>query len=56
MQGALSVNEQSVSKDQALFIEQQDTLEIMAKSSSEFMLCFGVPHNEPIRQYGPFVD
>lgn len=56
MQGELSVNAQCVNADQALFIEQQDTLEIVAKANSEFMLCFGAPHNEPIRQYGPFVD
>lgn len=56
MKGELEVNSQCIQADQALFVEQEPRLEIIAKQASEFMLCFGKPHGEPIHQYGPFVD
>lgn len=31
-------------------------LHIEAPSPARIMVCFGRPHGEPIRQYGPFVD
>lgn len=40
----------------AIFMEDIGVLEIVAQQKSRFMLCFGQPHNEPIRQHGPFVD
>jgi len=54
--GQLAVNGESVSADQALFIEAEDRLEIKAIANAEFMICMGLPHGEPIKQYGPFVD
>ena len=56
LKGELIIGEVNLKTDQALFVEDQLTLDILANESSELMLCFGVPHNEPIRQYGPFVD
>lgn len=56
MQGSLVVNTKKVNSDQAIFIEEVKSLDFNATKKSEFMICFGVPHGEPIRQYGPFVD
>ena len=54
MEGSISVN--SVNAAQAAFIETEESLEFKATQNNEFMLCMGVPHGEPIRQHGPFVD
>lgn len=40
----------------ALFMESEEVLNLVAQQLSRFMLCLGTPHREPIRQYGPFVD
>jgi len=56
MKGELKIEQDTLKADQAIFIEEQSRLEIFATENSEFMLCFGEPHNEPIRQYGPYVD
>ncbi|MFK5913069.1 MAG: pirin family protein [Woeseiaceae bacterium] len=56
IEGELVIGQFNLKTDQALFVENRLTLELLANENSEFMLCFGVPHNEPIRQYGPFVD
>lgn len=56
MQGAISINHQSVIADQALFVEAVNNIEFVADENSEFMVCMGKPHGEPIHQYGPFVD
>lgn len=56
MQGAVQVNADLLKADQALFIDAETKLEFKAKQDSQFMICMGLPHGEPIRQYGPFVD
>ena len=56
MSGKLSVNDESVKADQALFVEDIEHLEFLAEEDSQFMICMGKPHGEPIRQHGPFVD
>lgn len=64
VQGAISVSgtsdANSVQQGQALFFDysamQAGELVIEALQDSRFMLCMGQPHNEPIRQWGPFVD
>lgn len=56
MQGVVQVNADLVKSDQALFVEDQTIIEFIAKQDSQFMVCMGQPHGEPIRQYGPFVD
>ncbi len=55
-QGSVQVNEALVNFDQALFIDGISQLEFKAVKASQFMICMGEPHAEPIRQYGPFVD
>ena len=54
--GRLSVNGNDVSAGSACFMENTDALDVTTDKTSRFMLCFGRPHNEPIKQYGPFVD
>jgi len=56
MQGQLLVNDINLLADQAAFVEELPSLQITAKENSQFMICMGLPHGEPIRQYGPFVD
>lgn len=56
LHGALDVNQEPLMPDQALFIEQQTALKFNAAEAAEFMVCMGVPHGEPIRQHGPYVD
>ena len=55
-EGELNIDGHNLKKDQAMFIEFKKILNIIAIEEAEFMLCFGVPHNEPIHQYGPYVD
>jgi len=56
MKGELNVDSNNLKQDQALFIEEEESINLTALHKSEFMLCLGLPHNEPIHQYGPFVD
>lgn len=56
LNGQLKVNTETVNEREAFFFEKIKTLDIEALSDSQFMLCMGKPHREPIRQYGPFVD
>lgn len=56
MQGAIQVNNDLVKVGRAAFIEDVTMLEFKAMKESQFMICMGMPHGEPIRQYGPFVD
>lgn len=45
-----------VHEGQACFIENADRLDIRASRRTRMMLCFGMPHGQPIVQHGPFVD
>jgi len=56
MKGELSVDNEMLKSNQAMFIEGQEMIEMVGLDNCEFMLGFGVPHNEPIHQYGPYVD
>ena len=56
LKGCVTVNQQAVKADQALFVEDVTELSFKAEESSQFMICMGIPHGEPIRQYGPYVD
>jgi len=61
IKGDLSVSSndhcsENVALGQSLFVEDSITLNIQSQDDSEFILCFGKPHGEPIRQHGPFVD
>lgn len=56
MKGKIRVNSTQIKSDQALFIDESAMLNIDSITKSEFMICMGTPHGEPIHQYGPFVD
>ncbi len=56
LSGQLKINQTPLKSNQAMFIENTSKLMIEAAEKSEFMLCFGMPHNQPIYQHGPFVD
>jgi len=56
MSGKTSVNQHPINTDQAMFIEDIDQLKFVADDDSQFMICMGIPHGEPIHQHGPFVD
>ena len=56
MNGKLSINTLSVTTDQAMFVEDIHRLDFFADENSQFMICMGTPHGEPIHQHGPFVD
>lgn len=56
MTGLVMVGHEKIESDQALFMENINHVSIDASQASELMLCFGMPHGEPIRQHGPFVD
>ena len=54
--GRISINDQVLNTAGVAFMEAPARLQIRAETSSHFMLCFGQPHGEPIRQWGPYVD
>lgn len=56
LDGAINVNEHPVKSNQALFVENCNQLLFLAQEESQFMICLGMPHGEPIHQHGPFVD
>ena len=56
LNGKLKVNTEIVNEREAYFFENISILDIEAISESEFMLCMGRPHGEPIHQHGSFVD
>lgn len=56
VQGEFELNSDKLTTGQACFIEGVDSLVMKASKNTRLMLCFGQPHGEPIRQYGPFVD
>jgi quercetin 2,3-dioxygenase len=56
LSGQASVENQLVNKSESCFIENHAQIEVSANTDVRFMLCFGVPHNQPINQHGSFVD
>lgn len=56
VEGKIEINGQHYGKGDAAFIDNETEISTTAKESSQYMLCLGTPHGEPIIQYGPFVD
>ena len=56
LSGEIMLLDQVVKQKESCFIEDTTQLEIKAKSDARFLLCFGVPHNQPINQHGSYVD
>lgn len=56
LSGQLSVGGETVKRKESCFIDNYESSAIDAKTDARFMLCFGVPHNQPIYQHGSFVN
>ena len=56
LDGALEVDGSALAPSDALFVREVERLKLGAQPGTEFMFVAGLPHGEPIRQRGPFVD
>lgn len=56
VKGRLMMMDTIIEEGHAVFYEGLDEIAFTAEAQSQVMLCMGQPHNEPIRQYGPYVD
>jgi len=56
VEGTATANGVACPSGDALYMEEVDELSVATDGPCRFMVCFGTPHGEPIRQYGPFVD
>lgn len=56
LSGEVAVLDKLVKQAESCFVDNVDYIEIDARSDARFMLCFGIPHNQPIYQHGSFVD
>jgi redox-sensitive bicupin YhaK (pirin superfamily) len=56
VQAEAVVNGETITTGQAAFMEEVDKLVLTTSRPCRAMVCFGHPHNEPIRQWGTFVD
>lgn len=56
LRGSLSVDAQQVSASQAVLLDVTDKFIVSTKTGGRFVLISGLPHDEPIRQRGPYVD
>jgi redox-sensitive bicupin YhaK (pirin superfamily) len=56
VRGNASINGVTVNSGQAVFIEDEASVQIESHDGAQLMWCFGQPHHEPIYQHGPYVD
>jgi redox-sensitive bicupin YhaK (pirin superfamily) len=54
--GKAAVNGNEVDSGDACYMDKAGELHVEANEPCRFMVCFGKPHGEPIRQHGPYVD
>ncbi|MBI5451135.1 MAG: pirin family protein [Gammaproteobacteria bacterium] len=54
--GTIRINDQSLTTGGVVFFEAPASVDVSAEGKARFMVCFGRPHREPIRQWGPYVD
>jgi hypothetical protein len=54
--GSIRLAERLLASGGVAFFEAPAQLDVVAESAARFMVCFGLPHGEPIRQWGPYVD
>lgn len=50
------VLDKAVTSDDAVFFDDLNHLSVTTTYACHFMVCYGQPHGEPIKQYGPYVD
>jgi redox-sensitive bicupin YhaK (pirin superfamily) len=56
VEGQANVEDQELHAGDALFAEESGLIKFRSKNGCVAMLCFGMPHREPIHQHGPYVD
>ncbi|RMH47777.1 MAG: pirin family protein [Gammaproteobacteria bacterium] len=56
IRGVADLNGQTLNAGDAGLIENTLSITIRAAADTHLMWCAGLPHHEPIRQWGPFVD
>lgn len=56
VEGEVQCEGHIVKQQQAAYFCNLDDLTLSSEVSARLMLCVGLPHHEPIRQYGPYVD
>ncbi|HEY4732808.1 MAG TPA: pirin family protein [Gammaproteobacteria bacterium] len=56
VEGQVKIGDSTLTSGEARFMEGIKQLTVSSTQASRFMVCFGKPHREPIRQHGPFVD
>lgn len=56
LDGEMRVNGEHLATADAYFAEDVEGLALQAQAGTECMFVAGLPHGEPIRQRGPFVD
>ena len=56
VEGKGAINGDSVEAGDASFMDSIEEIHVAVNEPSRFMVCFGKPYGEPVRQYGPFVD
>jgi redox-sensitive bicupin YhaK (pirin superfamily) len=54
-EGSVTVADKTVSQGQLAYLTEGDLLELSASENSGLLLFGGVPINEPVAHYGPFV-
>ncbi len=54
--GQASINAIPLGSGQAVSIEDEISAQIESDEGAQLMWCFGLPHEEPIYQHGPYVD
>ena len=56
VEGEVQFEGHAVKQQQAAYFGNLDALTLSSEAGARLMLCVGLPHHEPIRQYGPYVD
>lgn len=56
VEGELIVQDNVVKQHQVVYFNTNKDFAVKVNKDSRFMLCIGIPHNEPIYQHGPYVD
>ncbi|MCF6264229.1 MAG: pirin family protein [Xanthomonadales bacterium] len=54
--GQIDINGQSYVAGESAFFKNEMQITLKAKEQSHIMLAYGLPHGEPIKQWGPYVD
>jgi len=56
LEGELRVDDQELARHQAALFASPGRLALRSEAGARHVLVMGLPHREPVRQYGPYVD